>query len=79
MGDPRDLAARVRAQAPDAGAQAEHATLGARHARQAAVEAQDGAPQVALALLDARGAGLGLGLGGAAVGGLAVGPRCAAG
>jgi hypothetical protein len=62
MGDARHLAARVRPQATEAGAQAEHAALGARHARQAAAEAQDGLPQGALATLDARGATLGLAL-----------------
>ena len=56
VGDARDLGPRVGLRRADAGAQREHAALGPRHARQAALEAQDGAPQGAIAAADLRGA-----------------------
>ena len=49
VGDARDLGPRVGPRGADAGAQREDAALGARYARQAALEAQDGAPQGAVA------------------------------
>ena len=45
VGDAGDLGPRMGPGGADAGAQREHATLRSRHARQAALEAQDGTPQ----------------------------------